>query len=105
MSEQPTLLPAGPGTIQARFERFHELNPWVYHKLVELAHRLQQRGLTRLGINMLWEVLRWQYYETTTDPSSGYHLNDHYPSRYVRLIVAREPDLKNCFQLRKLHTD
>ena len=89
-------------TIQERFEEFHRLNPWVYDRLVKLARELHAKGMKHLGINMLWEVLRWQFYQQTTDPNSRWHMNDHYPSRYARRIMDTEPDLKGVFETRKL---
>lgn len=91
-------------TIQQQFQEFHERNPWVYDRLVALARQLVSNGATRLGIGMLWEVLRWQYLLSTTDPNSDFKLNDHYRSRYVRLIRQQEADLAARFELRKLRS-
>ena len=92
----------GEGSIQDRFEAFHRLNPWVYEHLVRLARQLRQRGHERLGIGMLWEVLRWQVFMGTFDPSSEFKLNDHYRSRYARLIMDQETDLRGAFEIREL---
>lgn len=89
-------------TIQHDFEEFHRLNPWVYAQLVRLARDLVARGHQRLGIGMLWEVLRWQYMRTTYDNNSTFKLNDHYRSRYSRLIQNAEPDLVDVFVTREL---
>lgn len=87
--------------IQARFERFHADNPAVYAELVKLARRAKARGQTRLGIEMLFAIVRWRRMMATVDPS-GFKLNDHYTSRYARLIMEREPDLDGLFQTRTL---
>lgn len=99
--EQP--LPPG-ASIQERFEAFHRANPWVYDSLVELARELRAQGHRKLGINMLWEVTRWRLYRSTpaADLNSAFKFNDHYPSRYVRLITASEPDLADSFEVRRL---
>lgn len=52
---------------------------------------------------MIWEVMRWQMFLATKDPS-GFKLNDHYTSRYARLIMKQEPDLDGLFELRALRT-
>ena len=88
-------------TIQERFERFHAANPWVYRRLVDLARDLVRRGHHRVGIGMCWETLRYSAM-WSSDPSSDFKLNDHYRSRYARLIVAQEPDLAEAFELREL---
>lgn len=89
-------------TIQEDFEEFHRANPWVYDTLVALARDMAAQGHSRIGINMLWEVLRWQYMRRTVDKRSNFKLNDHYPSRYVRLIVGTCPDLADMFVVREL---
>lgn len=95
-----------PGaSIQERFQGFHEANPWVYRALVDLSRDLVARGRHKLGIGMLWEVLRWQYALRTVDPNSEFKLNDHYRSRYVRLIDNNEPDLRGRFELRSLRSE
>ena len=54
--------PAGPetATIAQRFAKFHADNPQVYRMLVSLARDLRTRLPRKLGIKMLFEVLRWR---------------------------------------------
>ena len=108
--DDPTLFPTPPvfvsvptsGGIEATFLDFHAANPWVYDALVSLARDLKHRGRHHQGIGMLFEVLRWQWYRTTIDPSSDFKLNNNYRSRYARLIMAREADLADVFETRVL---
>jgi hypothetical protein len=88
-------------TIQQQFQRFHEANPWVYHRLREMALELHHRGHRKIGIKMLIEALRWQYYRQTSDPS-GWKLNNNYSSRYARLIMEKTPCLRDSFETRTL---
>lgn len=97
--------PPNPKSIDSRFKHFHVTNPWVFDSLVNLARELVAEGQQRLGIRMLWEVARWQRIRATKDASSDYKLNDHYHSRYVRLIQATCPDLADAFETRKLRAD
>lgn len=98
----PELAP--PPTIEAHFQAFHAANPWVYDALEHLAADLLSRGRRRIGIRMLWEVVRWQYERQTTDPSSSFKANDHYHSRYARLLIARHPEWADAFETRELRT-
>lgn len=91
-------------SIQERFEQFHEMNPIVYSTLVKMARDLRSRGHVKLGIGMLWEVTRWRMMMRVIDPASEYKLNDHYRSRYARLIMAQEPDLSDVFEVRELRS-
>lgn len=89
-------------TIQSRFESFDRLNPWVYARLVKMARELKAKGMKHYGIKSLFEVLRWQFHNQTTDPNSRWHLNNDYTSRYSRLIEANCEDLRGFFELREL---
>lgn len=86
--------------IDRAFAEFHRSNPHVYQRLAEMARQLVARGHKRIGIGMLFEVLRWQSaIETTGDE---FRLNNNYRSRYARLLMDREPDLAGVFELREL---
>jgi hypothetical protein len=89
-------------SIQERFERFHQANPWVYESLRTLSLDLVGRGQTRIGIGMLFEVMRWHYARSTKDPSSDFRLNNDYRSRYSRLLMDNEPELAFVFETRVL---
>lgn len=88
-------------TIREAFLRFHADNPHVYDELVMLARRAISRGATRLGIKMMFEVLRWRH--TLRTGGDDFKLNNNYHSYYARLIMSREADLGDVFELRKLH--
>jgi hypothetical protein len=91
-------------TIQERFWAFHTANPWVYRALCALTKDLLSRGRKKLGIGMLWEVLRWHYWRATVDASSDFKLNDHYRSRYVRLLLQNHPEWEDVFEIRQLRS-
>lgn len=91
-------------SIQESFSEFHEANPWVYRDLVKLARDLKNRGRKKIGIGMLFEVLRWNWQMTTADPNSDFKLNNNYRSRYSRMIMTQERDLEGIFDVRELQT-
>ncbi|MCX5206706.1 hypothetical protein OG897_35545 [Streptomyces sp. NBC_00237] len=87
-------------SIQERFEAFHQLNPWILGKLEALTADCVKSGLKRVGIGMLFEVLRWQYGRATSgDP---WRLNNDYRSRYVRLLLELHPEWSALFETRGL---
>ena len=56
-------------TTEQRFWEFHEANPHVYLELVRLARRAKDHGKKRIGVKMIWEVMRWNLtIETHGDP-------------------------------------
>lgn len=89
-------------SIERKFRAFHRENPRVYAELLRLAREAQKKGVRRLGVRMLWEVMRWNLSIATYDPASDLKLNDHYRRRYVRWLIEKHPDLKTMFELRRL---
>ena len=86
-------------TIQARFERFHAEHPEVFARLEKMAGDWFDRGHPAVSIGMLWEAMRWLDGTHTDDPL---RLNDHYRSRYVRLLVEQHPEWESRFRVREL---
>jgi hypothetical protein len=85
--------------IQRSFERFHFDNPHVYTALVAFAREAKAAGFGRYGMKSLFERLRW-HYEIELRSTDLYKLNNNYTSRYARLIMATESDLKHFFETR-----
>jgi hypothetical protein len=88
-----------------RFEAFHQANPWIMDKLVDMARRLTARGIQHYGIAALWEVLRYDWMIRTEDPTSTLKLNDHYKPFYAREIMRRYQDLDGFFTTRRSQAD
>lgn len=97
------LAPVG-SKLDQDFAQFHRDNPLVYDALVRLARQAKARGHERIGIKMLFEVVRWEMFLKTSDAASDFKLNNNYTSRYARLIMASEPDLAGIFFVRDLRT-
>lgn len=91
-------------SIDTRFRDFHANNPSVYTELVTMARQLHSRGYRRIGIELLFAAFRWNRMLSTTADEYGFKLNDHFTSRYARLIMATEPDLNDFFRTRTLRT-
>ena len=89
-------------TTLQRFVQFHEANPEVYRKLELLAQGMWDAGRRRVGMKMLFEVLRWQHYLRTVDTSSEFKLNNNFTALYSRLLVARHPEWEGLFEMRHL---
>lgn len=84
--------------IRARFEYFHEANPAVYDRLAQLARQWAERRPGKQSIAMLYEVLRWQ--EGTSTTGDPFRLNNDFRAHYARLLMDREPDLRDVFETR-----
>lgn len=90
--------------LQFEFERFHLAHPEVYEVLVKLARKAKRKGHDRLGIAMLWEVMRWEH---MVGDQSGkeWKLNNNWKAFYARLIMEQEPDLAELFDTRRSVAD
>lgn len=92
-------------SIPARFAKFHLANPDVYNCLVNLARQFREkRRDSKIGIAMLYEVLRWNYY-MSVDSQEEYKLSNDFRACYARLIMAQEPDLAGIFQTKQSIAD
>ncbi len=60
--------------------------------------RLRRPRLKRVGIGMLFEVLRWQYGRATR--GEPWKLNNDFRSRYVRKLLERHPEWSPLFETR-----
>lgn len=83
------LLPfeATESPIERRAREFHEANPQVMSKLVEIARDLRGRGVRRIGIKLLFERLRWiNIVDTQGDK---YKINNNHAPWYARRIMER----------------
>jgi hypothetical protein len=101
---EPRQLSLLPDPIQEQFVEFHHANPTVYSALVSLARQWKSAGHDRCSIDMLVHLVRWDY-GTRTDTRDGFKINDHFTSRYARLIQANERDLAGMFSTRALRGD
>jgi hypothetical protein len=88
-------------TLSQKFTRFHNNNPQVYKVMVSMAKAMRSKNPNRkLGIAMLYEVIRWNYYMTTASDDE-FKLNNDFKAPYARLIMQNNPDLEGAFEIRK----
>jgi hypothetical protein len=55
-------------------------------------------------MQMLFEQMRWTWFEQTVDVS-GFKLNNDYAAYYSRLLMDNEPELAGVFATRKVTPD
>lgn len=89
-------------TLEAKFQAFHAEHPEVYDQLRKLALRMVRRGHRHLGVGMLWEVLRYRTLLGAGPDEDSYRLNNNHRSRYARLLIDQEPELRDVFHTREL---
>jgi Txe/YoeB family toxin of Txe-Axe toxin-antitoxin module len=82
-----------------KFLQFHARNTHVLTRILELANELAEAGQTRLSIQMIFEVIRYENIKTVGDT---FKLNNNHSAYYVRLIQAMHPVLGDMFETRSL---
>lgn len=98
--KQLDLIYGGLRNIEQDFWRYDREHPKVYKKLVNLARQVKAAGFDHYSMDALAHRLRW-HYDVEKKAEEPFKFNDHYTAFYARLIMAREPDLSNLFELRK----
>lgn len=86
-------------SIQERYEAWIALNPWVLDVLEVLVARWLAKGHRKVGIKQMWEVVRWQYGETTGDT---FRANNNFHARAARDLIARHPEWAEAIETRSL---
>jgi hypothetical protein len=89
--------------MMSNFEKFHGNNPHVYERLVGMTQGLLDRGRKRVGMKMLFEVLRWEHFmQTEGEP---FKLNNNYTAPYARLLEKNQPQWRGVFEKRRAASD
>jgi hypothetical protein len=83
-----------------KFQKFDEDNPKVLEELVKMTRELVAQGHNKVGMQMLFEVIRWRTMMRTTD--EDYKINNNYASRYARKLMDEYPEFRGMFNLREL---
>ncbi len=89
--------------LDRKFWQYHHDNPHIYALIVKYAREVKAAGFTTYSINAIFERIRWHVLVETKSEDSFKMSNDH-RSRYARLVMKKEPDLKGFFNLRPLTT-
>ena len=49
-----------PGPLERSFKAFHQQNPWVYMRLVQLCFKLKNAGVRKYSMRTIIAVLRFE---------------------------------------------
>mgnify|MGYP000149013144 CR=1 FL=1 len=91
-----------PTKAERDFLQFHKENPKVFEELVALAEKARSKGRKKIGMKMLFEIVRWNRMFDTTDLK--FKLNNNYTGRYARMIMETYPQYEGMFELRELRS-
>ena len=102
MTQAPLPFDREERNIQQRFLDFHEAHPEVLEYLLRLVAQVKAAGFDKYAIRPLWERARWHFYFERRLPREEFKMNDHYHSRYARLIMKEHQELDGFFETREL---
>ena len=86
-----------------KFEMFQKDNEHVLFKLIELCELAVSSGRTKLSMNQMFEVLRWDYSLNTH--AQDFKLCNNYRAYFTRLIRKLRPELGNLITSRGSKAD
>lgn len=101
-AQQELGLFASQSKIDEAFWQFHKKNPQVFARLLAMTREARRQGKRRIGMKMLFEVIRWEHMLSTKH--DDFALNNNYTSRYVRLIEELDPELGKMFEKRTIRS-
>ena len=86
--------------IDARFHRYHREHPEVLERIVALAREWSAAGHDKCSMELIFARLRWE--QGLAENGGHLSLNDHFTSRYARLVMATCDDLCDFFNIRAI---
>lgn len=88
----------------AKARQFRQANPAVWEKFVEITNSLVERGHKHLGVELIFNVIRWQTMLETTD-DTGFKINSNYKAAFSRMFMEEYPQHSGLFLTRESAAD
>lgn len=82
---------------------FHEANPWVLNRIVELLDETLEAGLSYQPIDELIYAIRRT--GRLTKRTDEFKINQNHGSRYARYIAYHYPEYSELFRLKRSDAD
>lgn len=95
---------AMPTDMADGFLSYHAANPHIADELERLALDLVNHGHEKIGMGMLFEVLRW-HYALSSHTCEPFKLNNNYRAFYSRMLEHRHEKLVGVFNMRRSVSD
>lgn len=99
-SAEETLFDAARDRIDVEFRAFDRQRPEVFRLFREYAESIRSQGWPRYSSDAILHRIRWHH--QVEKGERDFKLNDHYTSRYARLLMEIDPSFRGFFELRRL---
>lgn len=80
------------------FWTYHETNPHIYERFVELAMRMRSSGRKYYSSKMIITVIRWE--TDLIGKGDEFKINDRFQSLYGRLLAIECAEFEDFFRFR-----
>lgn len=82
------------------FIKYHKENPHIWQLLKRFAFEAKNAGVTKIGISLLIERIRWEV-QVVVKSKDGYKINNNHRAFYARRLMRKFPELASLFEIRK----
>lgn len=89
-------------TIDDAFRQFDREHPEVFRLFRDYAEQIRGRGFSRYSSDAILHRIRWWHHVEQADRE--FKINDHFSSRYARLLIEVDPTFAGFFELRRLRS-
>jgi hypothetical protein len=87
--------------LEKAFWKFHKENPHVYKLIVKYAREAKKAGFVTYGMKSIFERVRWHVHMEKA--VEEFKMNNNFSSRYSRLVMKKNRDLRAFFKTRPLN--
>jgi len=92
--------------LKEAFLAFHQRHPEVYQWIVFFARGMKQAGYPKYGMKSIIERVRWHIDLNNpqwkdSEGTLKLKINNNHAPFYSRLVMEKEPDLRNFFDIRE----
>ena len=95
--------PHGRGiSIDERFREFDREHPEVFRLFREYAEQIRWRGFERYSADAILHRIRWWHHVDRCNRE--FKINDHFSSRYARLLMMVDGSFAGFFETRELRS-
>jgi len=81
------------------FKKYDKENPQIWEAFKKYSWEAKQRGFQYYSAKGIFEIIRWN---TATNGSDGFKLNNNYHADYARKMMNVYPDFEGFFKVREL---
>lgn len=88
------------GDTLTTFRDYHRKNPEIWPLFVRFAAEAKAAGHKEYSAKTIFERIRWEI--SIVNRGQEFKLNNNFTSLYARLLMAKDANFKDFFEVRKL---